>query len=333
MTDQNKNIIKHELNEKILRILPRENNDLLILLQSKILCLKSPNYKFENALNIIINDIMFYEMSLWKNNHIIIISLFDLYLVHLSNDNKTYNIIKKSNLYNNINTKFKRFIQVVPLNKFPNYSQFILNSFGKFFIYNQLYDNSFQSKLTFKNLKCFQSFIQIRKNEIVCNSETEKKVYFIDIKKGNYLAKINNIYTYILDRDIFCFINENILGMAGDLRNGIYIFDINKREFIYQYKEDWRGYNCLLSLGKNKFLGESYDGRSYGESDDEEEELYCTKFFEFNEKDNKLKLYKTSDSRITELKRSNFIKFNNVEKIAYIEMKNVYIEDLTYLNN
>ena len=59
MTDRNKNIIKHELNEKILRILPRENNDLLILLQSKILCLKSPNYKFENALNIIINDIMF----------------------------------------------------------------------------------------------------------------------------------------------------------------------------------------------------------------------------------------------------------------------------------
>ena len=182
--------------------------------------------------------------------------------------------------------------------------------------------------MTFKNPKSFQSFIQIRNNEIVCNSENEKKVYFIDIKKGTILSKINNINTFILDRDIFCLINKNILGIAGNLRNGIYFLDINKRELIYQYKEDWRGYNCLLNNRNNKFLGESYEGRSYAESDDEDEELYFNKFIEYNEKENKIKPYKFSNHRIVELKRNNFIKFKNIERICYTNKKYLYIENL-----
>ena len=131
-----------------------------------------------------------------------------------------------------------------------------------------------------------------------------------------------------MDRDIFCMVNKNILAMGGDLRNGIYFFDINKRELMYQYKEDWRGYNSLLNIGNNKFLGESYEGRNYAESDDEDEELYCTKYFEYNEKENKIKAYKFSDNRIAELKRENFIKFNNINKIGYSNKSNIFIESL-----
>ena len=116
--------------------------------------------------------------------------------------------------------------------------------------------------------------------------------------------------------------------MGGDLRDGIYFFDINKRELIYHYKEDWRGYHCLLNIGNNKFLGESYCGRCYGESDDELEELYCTHYFKYDEKNNKIKPYKYSNDGVYELKRYNFIKFNNIDKIAYCSNKNLYIENL-----
>ena len=325
MVDKNQKIIERHLNETIYRLFLLENNDLLILLEFKILRLQMPDYKIEKSKEIIINNLKLFEMCLWKNNQILIISLDKLYSIQLYDNNDKYEIIIELNLYNNVNTKFKRFIQVIPL---KNYSKFILNSYGKFLIYNELPNNCFQSKMTFKNPKSFQSFIQIRNNEIVCNSENEKKVYFIDIKKGTILSKINNINTFILDRDIFCLINKNILGIAGNLRNGIYFLDINKRELIYQYKEDWRGYNCLLNIGNNKFLGESYEGRSYAESDDEDEELYCTKFFEYNEKENKIKPYKFSNHRIVELKRNNFIKFKNIERICYTTKKSFYIENL-----
>ena len=326
MAEQNYNQIERNLNETIYRLLLLEKNDLLILLQFKIIILHNPDYKLQNFLEIIINNLKLFDACLWKNNQILIITLDKLYSIQLYDNNKNYKSLLELNLYNNINITFKRIIQINPLNKF---SKFLLNTYGKFVIYNELLSNkSFQSEISIKNKKCFQSFIQIRNNEIVCNSENEKKVYFIDIKKGIILSKINNINTFILDRDIFCLINKNILGLGGDLRNGIYFFDINKRELIYQYKEDWRGYDCLLKIGNNKFLGESYEGRSYAESDDEDEELYCTKFCEYIEKENKIKVYKNSNSRTVELKRNNFIKFKNIEKIAYTTKKNLYIESL-----
>ena len=325
MENKNKNLIKVQLSEKIYRLLSLDNNDLLILLEFKILCLKNPDYKLENSLAININDLKLLEMSFWKNNHILVLTKDNIYYIQLYENNTKYKIILKINLYNYINLKFKRFIQIIPIKE---YTKFILNTFGKFLIYGHLSNNTFQSEMTFIHIKSFQSFIQIKENEIVCNSETEKKVYFIDLTNGEILSKINNIVTFILDRDIFCLINKNILGMAGDLRNGIYFFDINRRELIYQYKEDWRGYNCILNIGNNKFLGESYEGRSYAESDDEDEEIYCTKFFEYNEKENKIKSYKISNSRTAELKRKNFIKFKDIERIAYVENKTIYLEDL-----
>jgi hypothetical protein len=325
MSEKNQNIIETKISGTIYKIVALDNNDLLIQLEYNILCLKNPEYKLKDSLDISIENLKFYSICLWKNNQFIIISTNDLYLIQLYNDNKNYLINLELNLFNNVNIIFKRFIQIIPLN---NCSEFLLNTYGRFIIYNELPNRSFVSRMVFHNKKSFQSFFQIKKNEIVCNSENESKVYFIDTKKGLILSTINKIQTFILDRDIFCLINKKILAMAGDLRNGIYFFDINKRELIYNFKEDYRGYNCLLNLGNNKFLGESYEGRSYAESDDEDEELYCTKFYEYNEKENKIKLYQYSVHRIALLKRNNFIKLNNSEKIAYVQQKSLFIENI-----
>ena len=62
--------------------------------------------------------------------------------------------------------------------------------------------------------------------------------------------------------------------------------------------------------------------------DDEEEDLYCTHFFEFNGVENKIKPYKYSVDRIYELRRVNFIKFNEANKIAYSSKNNLYIENI-----
>ena len=317
--------IETEIGQTIYKIIILDNNDLLIQLDDKILCLKNPDYRLHDSLDISIENKKFFSICLWKNNQFIIISVDYLYLIQLYDGNNNYVIQLKLCLYNNVNTTFKRFIQIIPLN---NYSQFLLNSYGRFIIYKELPNQSFVSRMVFHYKKSFQSFLQIKTNEIVCNSENEGKVFFIETKKGKILATINNIKTFILDRDIFCMINKNILAMGGDLRNGIYFFNINTRQLIYQFKEDWRGYHCLLNIGNNKFLGESYEGRSYAESDDEDEEIYCTKFYEYNEKENKIKLYKCSNYRIAALKRNNFIKLNNVDKIVYVQKKYLRIENI-----
>ena len=325
MTNNFTNIKECKINKKILRLLPLDNNDLLALLNSEILCLKNPDYILENALHIIIEDSKLYSICLWKDNQILVNTSDYLYLIQLYDNNTKYKINIKKYLYTSISLRPYHCQCIMPLN---NYTKVLLNKFGQFAIFGQLSDKTFQSEFDFKNIKSFQSFIQIRNNEIVCNSENEKKVYFIDISKALILKVINNIQTFYLDIDVFCIINNNILGMAGDLRSGIYFFDINQRELIYQFKEDWRGYHTLLNIGKNLFLGESYAGRSYAESDDEDEELYCTKFFKYDEKENKIKAYKFSNDRIAELKRINFKKFNNLEKIAYVAKRSIFIEDI-----
>ena len=80
--------------------------------------------------------------------------------------------------------------------------------------------------------------MQTKQNEFVCNSSDENKVFFIDIKKGKIIKVINDIKVYIEDVDSFCFVNNGIIAMGGDLRDGIYLFDINLRELIYHYKKD-----------------------------------------------------------------------------------------------
>ena len=322
MSEQKPKIIEINFNQYIFRLINLENNDLLVLLDTNIKCLKSPNYILQDALDISFNNTKIDSICLWKNNHIIVKTPQNFYVIELYLNNTNYRIIIQFNLYNNITLRLQKMISL------NNYSNIILNTFNKIIILEEKQPNLFQTKNTFFYKILFNSLMPIRKNEIICNSSDTKKVYFINIYKEKIIYEIKNIQTYIADVDSFCFINKNIVGMGGDLRDGIYFFDINKRELIYHYKEDWRGYHCLLNIGNNKFLGESYCGRSYGESDDELEELYCTHFFKYDEKNNKNKPYKYSNDRVYELKRYNFIKFNNIDKIAYCSNKKIYIENL-----
>ena len=321
MSQQKRIIIEYNINQPIFRLISLQNNNLLVVLKTLIKCLKSPDYSIENALDISINNQGIDAVCLWKNNIIIVKTNQKFYFIHINEGNYNFNIISEFNLLENIMLKSQKMISL------NNKSNLLINTIGKFIILNEHQPNLLQIEKVFFGINA-NSFIQIRKNEIVCNSSEKKKVYFINSKKGNIISTINNINIYILDIDSFCLVNKNVLAMGGDLRDGIYLFDINKRELINHYKEDYRGYNCLLSLGNNKFLGESYCGRCYGESDDEEEELYCTHFFEFNEKENKIAIYKYSLDRIYDLKRINFIKFNEANKIAYSSKNNLYIENI-----
>lgn len=321
MSQQKRIIIEYNINQPIFRLISLQNNNLLVVLKTLIKCLKSPDYSIENALDISINNQGIDAVCLWKNNIIIVKTNQKFYFIHINEGNYNFNIISEFNLLENITLKSQKMISL------NNKSNLLINTIGKFIILNEHQPNLLQIEKVFFGINA-NSFIQIRKNEIVCNSSEKKKVYFINSKKGNIISTINNINIYILDIDSFCLVNKNVLAMGGDLRDGIYLFDINKRELINHYKEDYRGYNCLLSLGNNKFLGESYCGRCYGESDDEEEELYCTHFFEFNEKENKIAIYKYSVDRIYDLKRINFIKFNEANKIAYSSKNNLYIENI-----
>ena len=321
MLEQKRNIIEYNINQPIFRLIPLQNSNLLVVLKTLIKCLKSPDYSIENALDISINNQGIDAVCLWKNNNIIVKTNQKFYFIHINEGNYNFNIISEFNLLEDTILKSQKMISL------NNKTNLLLNTIGKFIILNEHQTNLLQIEKIVFGIHA-NSFFQIRKNEIVCNSSDKKEVYFINFKKGKIISKINNINIYILDIDSFCLVNKNVLAMGGDLRDGIYFFDINKRELIYHYKEDYRGYNCLLSLGNNKFLGESYCGRCYGESDDEEEELYCTHFFEFNGEENKIKLYKYSIDRIYELRRVNFIKFNEANKIAYSSKNNLYIENI-----
>ena len=314
--------IEININEYVYRLICLQNNDLLVLLDTRIICLKSPDYILNNSLVISFNNSNIDSICLWKNNHIIVKTPSNLYILELNLNNTNYRIVSTSNLYENIMLRYQRMISL------NSYTKLLLNTSKKYIILEEALPNFFQTRNSFFYKLGFNSYIQIRENEIVCNSSNERRVFFIDFLKGKILAKINNIKVYIGDIDPFCFINNNIIAMGGDLRDGIYFFDINKRELIYNYKEDWRGYHSLLNIEKNKFLGESYSGRCYGESDDESEELYCTHFFEYDEKENKIKTYKYSEDRIYALRRSNFIKFNEGGKIGYSSNNIISIENL-----
>ena len=323
MSEQKRNITEHNFNQTIFRLVPLENNDLLVLLNTRIKCLKGPNYRIQDALDISFNNSEIKAICLWKNNHVIVKTPRLFYVIEIYLNNTNYRIISQSNLYDNI---FLRYQKIISLN---NNKKLLLNSFNKIIILEEYRPFLFQTEKAIFHKIGFNSILQIRKNEIICNSSNEKKVFFINFFKGKILAEINNIGIFISDIDSFCFINKNIVAMGGDLRDGIYFFDINRRELVCHYKKEWRGYHSLLNLGNNKFLGESYNGRCYGESDDESEEFYCTYSFEYNDKENKIKSYKSiSEDRIYALKRNNFIKFNDADIIAYCADKKVYIQNV-----
>ena len=309
------------IQQYVYKIISLENNDLLILLESKILCLKSPMYSLNNNLEISFQNSKIDAICLWKNNHVIVKTRKKLLVIEIFSNNTNFRIISEKDIFENM---FLRYQKIISLN---NYTKILLNTMKEFIIMKEKSPNNFEVQLTFQYNLGFNSFIQIKPDEIVANSD-EKKLFFIDIKKGKIIKSIDNIKACFGDVDVFCFINENIIAMGGDLREGIYLFDINERKLIKQYKKDWRGYHSLLYIGNNKFLGESYSGRCYGESDDEEEELYCTAFFEYKSEKQKIKKYKTGEDRIYALKRSHYVKLNNENKIAYYADKAVYIENI-----
>ena len=311
-----------DIQQYVYRLVPLDNNDLLILLEKKILCVKSPTYSLNNSLVISFENSKIDGICLWKNNHVIIKTPEKLIVIEIFDNSNNFRIISEQNILENI---YLRYQKMISLN---NYTKILLNTMKKFIIMEEFSQNFFQVQLDFSYKLGFNSFIQIRPDEIVSNSSDEKRVFFIDINKGKIIEKIDNIKVYIEDVDSFCFVNDNIIAMGGDLRDGIYLFDINQRKLIYQYKKDWNGFHSLLYLGNNKFLGEAYEGRVYGESDDESEELYSTIFFEFKKEKNKIKKYKSGEGRIYALKRSNYIKFNNLNKIAYYANKAVFIESI-----
>ena len=73
MTETNHNNIIRKLTDNIIinRLLSLENNDLLVLTDYKIIHLKNPDYLIENKLEISIDNIMIYDICLWKKNQII----------------------------------------------------------------------------------------------------------------------------------------------------------------------------------------------------------------------------------------------------------------------
>ena len=310
------------IQQYVYRLISLENDDLLILLDKKILCIKTPSYSLNDYLEISFQNSKIDAICLWKNNHIITKTPKKLMVIELFNDNKNFRIVSEQNIFENL---FLRYQKIISLN---NYNKILLNTMKKFIIMDEYDSNKFQVQYQFNYNLGFNSIIQTKQNEIVCNSSDENKVFFIDIKKGKIMKIINDIKVYIEDVDSFCFVNDDIIAMGGDLRDGIYLFDINLREMIYHYKKDWNGYHSLLYIGNNKFLGEAYGGRVYGESDDESEELYSTEYFIFNNENNKIKKYKSGEGRIYALKRTNYIKFNNLKKIAYYSNKIVFIENI-----
>ena len=309
------------IQQYVYKIIALDNNDLLILLESKILLLKSPIYSLNNILEISFQNTKIDGMCLWKNNHVIVKTPKKLIVIEIFLNNTNFRIVSEQEIFENMFIKYQK---IISLN---NFSKILLNSMKEFIIMKEKTPHNFEVELTFKYNLGFNSFIQIRPDEIVAYSD-EKKVVFIDIKKGKIIKVINDIKAAFGDVDIFCFVNENIIAVGGDLRYGIYLIDINIREQIYHFDKDMRGYHSLLYLGNNKFLGESYCGRCYGESDDEEEELYCTAFFEYNNEKQKIKKYKTGEDRIYALKRSHYVKLNNENKIVYYADKTVCIENI-----
>ena len=186
MSEQKGIIIEHNINQPIFRLIPLKNNNLLIVLKSLIKCLKSPDYSLEEALDISINNQQIDAVCLWKNNIIIIKTNQKFYFIEINEANYNFNIISEFNL---LEKALLRYQKMISLN---NQSNLLINTLGKLIILDEHQPNLLQIEKILFGINV-NSFIQIRKNEIVCNSSEAKEVYFLNFMKGNIISTINNI--------------------------------------------------------------------------------------------------------------------------------------------
>ena len=110
MSDQKPKIIEKNINQYIYRLINLENNDLLVLLYTNIKCLKSPNYILQDALDNSFNNTKIDSICLWKNNHIIVKTPQNFYVIELYLNNTNYRIITQINLYNNFSLRLQKMI-------------------------------------------------------------------------------------------------------------------------------------------------------------------------------------------------------------------------------
>ena len=180
-----------------------------------------------------------------------------------------------------------------------------------------------QLNLIYKSKYSFFSIFQINENKLVISSYFEKSIIFLNTKFWTIISTINNI-DLSLSNEIFCMINNDILAVGGDLRSGIYFIDVKNHILKNQYKNNFFGYTILLNLENERFLGESFSGRCYGESDDEEEDLLCTEIYQYDNIKIEPKLIKSGIDRNNFNKRTFIIKLKNFDKIAYFVGKILY---------
>ena len=128
MSDRKTNLIEYNINQFIYRLIPLQNNNLLVILKTLIKSLKAPDYSLENSLDISINNQEEIDaVCQWKNNIIIIKTKQKFYFIHINEGNYNFNIISEFELLNDIRLKRQKMISL------NNKSKLLLNTIGKFF--------------------------------------------------------------------------------------------------------------------------------------------------------------------------------------------------------
>ena len=309
------NIFFKEFNEKIKSILELNNQNIILYSDKTIYILKYQKYEIsfviQNENFISINYICEY-----KQNILIISTKNKIYKVQLKNNNSQYEILSSHNI------QFSCY-KLLPL---KNTNKILYNSYSLFSIIENINRHTMQLNLIYKPIYSFYSIFQINENNLVVSSYFEKSIIFLNINFWTIISIINNI-DLSLSNEIFCMINNEILAVGGDFRSGIYFIDIKNHILKNQYKKNFYGYTILLNLENERFLGESFSGRCYGESDDEEEDLLCTEIYKYDNVKIEPKLIKSGIDRNNFNKRSFIIKLKNFDKIAYFVDKILYIEN------
>ena len=309
------NIFFKVFNEKIKRILELNNQNIILYSDKTIYILKYPKYE----ISFIIQNEKFMSINYiceYKPNILIISSKNKIYKIELNNNNSQYEILSTYNIQFNC-------YKLLPL---KNSNKILYNSYHFFSIIENINEHIMQLNLIYKSKYSFFSIFQINENKLVISSYFEKSIIFLNTKFWTIISTINNI-DLSLSNEIFCMINNEILAVGGDLRSGIYFIDVKNHILKNQYKKNFYGYTILLNLENERFLGESFSGRCYGESDDEEEDLLCTEIYQYDNIKIEPKLIKSGIDRNNFNKRTFIIKLKNFDKIAYFVGKILYVEN------
>ena len=110
------------IQQYVYKIIALDNNDLLILLESKILLLKSPIYSLNNILEISFQNTKIDGMCLWKNNHVIVKTPKKLIVIEIFLNNTNFRIVSEQEIFENMFIKYQK---IISLN---NFSKILLNS-------------------------------------------------------------------------------------------------------------------------------------------------------------------------------------------------------------